>query len=56
MRGENLNGCIDKCVDYNVKLGYKQCQGVSFDRKGRQCMLINEPCDVSFADDFHEIV
>ncbi|KAF2823107.1 hypothetical protein CC86DRAFT_469666 [Ophiobolus disseminans] len=44
VKAPSLNACIETCVNYNAKLGYKQCQAVTYDPKTNECFRINEPC------------
>ncbi|KAI4163015.1 MAG: hypothetical protein LQ342_003333 [Letrouitia transgressa] len=42
VKADSFDACIDKCVAYNKKEGYSQCQGVAF-YDGTTCSLYNEP-------------
>ena len=48
IKAPSFMACIEKCVDYNAKVGYKQCQAVAWIASfGNECHLINEPGYVS---------
>ena len=44
VKAPNFDACIEKCVDYNKKEGYSQCQGVEWlPQYGNQCTRYNMP-------------
>lgn len=48
VKAPSFLACIEKCVDYNAQVGYKQCQAVEWIASfGNECHLYNEPGYVS---------
>ncbi|KAH8707048.1 hypothetical protein GQ44DRAFT_817848 [Phaeosphaeriaceae sp. PMI808] len=43
VKAPNLSACIEKCVDYNNNMGYRQCQAVEYLPKTNDCHRIHEP-------------
>ena len=43
VKAPNFDACIEKCVDYNTRKGYKQCQVVQYITDTKNCFLANSP-------------
>ena len=50
VKAQGFTTCIEKCVDYNVKEGYKQCQAAMYNADTKACFLFNSPGYISFAE------